>query len=224
MSKELLPLLWVDIETPGVNAYWYSSQPILEFGAIITDVNLNIQDTFHGYLDPGPYIYNHDNVPEVVHKMHTENGLWKDIKSAPPAPSILNWYYLHGARYLSAEHLDYSVNQWLRTFFDVDDDEYGFVKLAGSGVSHFDSRIIKRQLSLTWHCLDGFDHDTKPTLDLGVVRRLLTYYGMEQLWPDRSNLRPLDEILRPHRALDDLEIFINQARALRGTLTDLLNK
>lgn len=72
--------------------------------------------------------------------------------------------------------------------------------MAGSGVSHFDRRFIETQMPElnSWFVY--------PHLDSGVVRRFFEVAG-------REDLIPSDGSDKPHRALDDCRIHLEEARA-----------
>lgn len=225
---ESLPLIWIDIETPGVP---YQQYP-LEIAAIITDPNLNYANNqvFHGYSRL-PSSYDKTRIPNVVQQMHTDNGLWDALNSAPNAPVFgSSYYYQPGSLYASSGYLDHALAIWIVEFFGNNPSEWNWdttlVRLAGSGVSHFDSRVLHQYFPLTWTLLDGFsDPNVKPTLDLGVVRRFLQTFDLGHLWTEtEKGLGALPEALTAHRALDDVELFIEQARSLRGVLAEISEK
>ena len=229
MTDNTLPLIWMDFETPGV---LYAQHP-LETAAIITDANLNYspQQEFHA-LCRLPQDFDKTRIPEVVRQMHTDNGLWNDLNNAPSAPPFGdNYYYQRGSLYDRASSVDYALALWITEFFGYELGYYldyvkePLVRLAGSGVSHFDSRILLGHFPLTWTLIAGFDAETKPTLDIGVVRRFLQTFDLDNIWTETiKGMGALPEALTAHRALDDVELFIEQARSLRGHLAEISEK
>lgn len=208
-------ILWLDLETTGVplEEPWdlTGNEPaILEVGAILTDWNLTPVGTeFHALIAPPPNFLG-SRLPDAVREMHVESGLLMDVSPESQYPR-----YLHTDTV--DEHLAMHINDVCSDYdFDVTRIEQPYrVMLAGSGVSHYDSRWIKHFLPLTWNCLKGYDNETKPTLDLGVIRRFLTVAGLPHLIaPDFSPAHSLT----PHRALDDVKNFIAQAQWYRDTL------
>lgn len=75
------------------------------------------------------------------------------------------------------------------------------VMLAGSGVGHFDRRFIAAQMP----ALDGWLQ--YPCLDVGVLRRAVRFAGRDDLIP-----REGDHSLKPHRALDDVLLHLDEWR------------
>ena len=121
MSKEYKYMFWTDLETTGSEL---ADHQIIEIGAAITDMKLNVLDG-REYVLPltGEY-----EIKPIVQEMHARNGLWKDV---------------HASKNVLAD-VDVEIAEWIRKFNGSD-----HMWLAGSGVSHFDRQFIKRDLPLT---------------------------------------------------------------------------
>lgn len=76
------------------------------------------------------------------------------------------------------------------------------VALAGSGVGHFDRRF----LAVHMPALDK--HLAYPVLDIGTIRRAIQWWAPGWV-PDQDGAKP-------HRALDDVQIHLDDARAYRA--------
>lgn len=203
-------IMWFDMEATGD-----SDQDIpLEIAAVLTDWDLNYVSRYHSLVQI-PEDFNLDYVLPVVREMHSVNGLWGELASAHNhdlstfAPEVDNEFlgWLAHATNRYDEQTDGKVLETLN------------VRLAGSGVSHYDSRMIKRHFPLAWSQITGFSNDTKPTLDLGVIRRFLQTMGLDYLVaPNEFDTLPNH---RAHRAMDDVILFIEQARWYRRMLKQI---
>lgn len=89
-----------------------------------------------------------------------------------------------------------------RAMIDKHLDDDVEVLLAGSGVSHFDRPLIDRRLPLLAERLHYAN------LDLGVLRRTLGYLGLQPEGRDSV----------PHRAMGDIELFLDEFRGYRNLL------
>lgn len=77
--------------------------------------------------------------------------------------------------------------------------------LAGSGVSHFDRRFLEAQMPSFTKWLRYY------SVDVGVLRRSLQLIG-------RGDLVPAINDRKPHRALDDIRLHIEEMRHYRRVL------
>ena len=75
------PFLWVDIETTGLDAYAPYAR-ILEIGLAVTDHNLVLGDSIVVMVGPAPVDAEVELWDPFVQKMHTENGLIRDLRDA----------------------------------------------------------------------------------------------------------------------------------------------
>lgn len=114
-------MFWTDLECTGSDL---DSHQIIEIGAAITDLDLNVLDGREYVL---PLLRDYEIDP-IVQEMHTRNRLWSDV-----AKSTLSIYTV-----------DEELAAWIRKYNGSD-----HMWLAGSGVSHFDRQFFKRDLPLT---------------------------------------------------------------------------
>ncbi len=94
MFKPLPPLLWLDIETTGLN----ETQQPLELALVATDANLDVEDSYTGIFQWDKQLHDLSWSP-VAKIMHVANGLIKAITSAGPQPeSECEWLVVEGAK------------------------------------------------------------------------------------------------------------------------------
>lgn len=141
-SSELCPLLWFDCETTGLDK---QHDQIIEVAAFITTPTVPYERLdrghFHSLVQPEPpYV-----VGDYVLRMHTLNGLWREL-TTEPAPSLAE---------VERELVAYIG----RTVGGSK------VTLAGSGVATFDMQFIERRMPRVHKRLTYF------TFDTGVIRR-----------------------------------------------------
>lgn len=173
-------LAWLDLETTGTDEH---SDDVIEVGIVLTDAKLHV--IADGTWKVAPQGRTVDAAfaaaSPVVQRMHNRNGLWSDLaKSA-----------------LTREQADAWITQWML-------DTTGgrkHVGLAGSGVAHFDRRFIAAQLPKLDKAL------TYWSLDVGVVRRALSFCGRDDLIPTAG-----DGATKTHRALDDARQHLAEFR------------
>lgn len=118
-------LIWTDLETFGLNP---ETDPIIEVGFIVTDLDLNILDEKNWLIWNISYESRYTDFKEqdnFVYKMHEKSKLWQDAREA-------------GQPAIEVEH---SILQWL-TNHKVDT---GKDPLCGSSV-HFDRSMFDAQL------------------------------------------------------------------------------
>jgi oligoribonuclease len=70
-------LVWLDIETTGLNA---DKEVILEIGFKVTDLEFKTLDQHQVLIWDKGYNFAHDNAPKFVQNMHTESDLWTHAK------------------------------------------------------------------------------------------------------------------------------------------------
>lgn len=189
-------VLWLDLETDGT-----PEQHIIEVGCILTDQTSAFNEIArHDWIVSPPWKPHFDprdpnRVPlgmqSVVREMHTASGLWDDVMDAvygrmSTAQLVGEWLNDHGA---TTTH----------------------IPLAGSGVAHFDSRILAQ------HMPDLRERLTYYALDIGAVRRFV--HGVKGLpWYGAADAKP-------HRALADAAIHLEEARwFLRNVALELTDE
>lgn len=180
-------ICWLDLETAGSTP---DVDYVLEIGAVMTTDTLTELSTLRTLVRPPDALLLWD-VDPIVLEMHSANGLWSDV-------------FARGTDVANADRI---VSEWLREV-----SQGAEIRLAGSGVSHFDHDVIRRRLPLTWARLDGYNDHVKPTIDVGVIRRFLKTTGLEHLVPDLGDI--------PHRALDDAQRFVTEAREYRRIFSE----
>ena len=204
-DKPAIYYAWFDCETTGSTA----SDVVLEVALVITDSHFNTLWQTYDLIDAdlnAPGI----SLPEIVADMHNDSGLWYDWKN--PAnfkfPSCRDW---DAYAVKNIQRVFDKAKYWLPNGFEL--------KLAGSGVSHFDSLIIKRDMPYLWNLLKGFEGSDmlKPTADVGVIRR---FYQDLNLGPFPNTFEECNftvpksqvDTMVPHRAMYDVLLSIAQVQ------------
>lgn len=185
LTKDAEAILWIDLETTGTDE---ALDEILEIGAIVTDfefTNIGQRQTVIPISMHG--LERVKSVP-VVYDMHTTNNLLVECEHASP----INY--------------DQDLHDWVRKFVPT-----GKTLLAGSGISHFDRRFIRKYMPLT----DALT--VYPVLDIGTVRRFFRYCGFDSL------RTPFDPATKTHRALDDIQAHLWEARHYKDKIHELLS-
>lgn len=173
----------LDLETTGLDE---KSGAIIEVGCVMVDGHLDPLDTFESLAYPVV-----DADPELWHpkvaEMHRASGLLEACLDYDN-PSIFQ--------------VDLRLATWL---LRLGGDEQ--VKLAGSGVSHFDSRWLAYWMPHTRALLSHW------TYDVGVVRR----FAVDIVGLDNPHDVTAD---KPHRALADAWLHLEEMRAWRDLLSE----
>lgn len=187
-------LLWMDLETTGSDE---DMDEIIEIGALLTDFELNqVGRTFSQVYQPDDTALGRLIKNDVVREMHTANGLLAEcIRAKHYARNSLdvnNW-------------LNYEINRKQRR---GPVEKFRFM-LAGSGVGHFDREFISRYLPDLDNLL------VFAPLDVGMVRRFLKVSGVEPSHADNTDQKN-------HRALDDVILHLEEARAYRDWFQECL--
>ena len=161
-DKDHKYIFWLDLETTGSEL---KGNCIIEVGAAITDMSLNVLDARTYTVNPGTFMFKMD---DVVREMHTKNGLLAEI-------------------YKSDQHIgtvDKELAEWIRKY-----NGSNHMAFAGSGVGHFDRKFIRRDMPLLDKRL------THWSLDVGVLRRVFKYLLFAPEWPeDNKSHRALDDV------------------------------
>jgi len=168
MSEKPVPLLWLDLETTGLN----DDDQILEVAACITTPTAPFDrldtERFHALVVPeSPYL-----VGDTVVAMHARNGLWNQIASLEdPKPRIRD------------------AERDLLAF--IGRTCHGSkVTLAGSGVARFDYGMLQRYMPRVANRLTYF------TFDTGVIRRWSRACGLPSEHTEMSTHRAWDDVMR----------------------------
>lgn len=142
MSNEAKYLVFLDLETSGLDP---SVHEILEFGAVITDMDLNELARFHRVIQPEATSWD-QHMSDFVREMHTASGLLDELLDSP----------------LTTSGVETAMCAELYRFGKPGD----FV-LAGSGVSHFDRRFLDAQMPELAALFAYY------SIDVGILRRTL---------------------------------------------------
>lgn len=180
-------LLWIDLETTGLDPVFDS---ILEVGAILTDLDLNPLAGYREMIKPDRVTVERlRSAPDVVLQMHQESGLIKDLKNAT----------------VSLAEVEQELVRMLKekTSFSP-----GEISLAGSGVAHFDRRVITHQMKELDRWLTYYSYD------IGVFRRMATMFnhGQQVIPPIRESYQ---EGFKAHRAWGDVTAHHKEAVAFQ---------
>lgn len=174
---------WIDLETTGNK----DDDSIIEVGFVLTDRDLNEEFAGAWVIHPWDWNYLRKRMEPVVVEMHEQNGLLDEL-------NMFGWGAYGPAK------ADREVAAILQ--------EYGkgnHIPLAGSGVSHFDRKYIRKELPKTSDLLSYWAYD------IGAVRRFLKWWDIPT---PGSALRQA----KTHRALDDIREHIAETRIIRDTL------
>lgn len=178
-------LVVVDLETTGLDEMEHA---LLEVGAVLLDEQLCPQAEFSRTVFPVEWA---EWEPQAQ-KMHDANGLSAEAALSPLSPSdvdLLAWDWLDRQRR------------------ECGNPDESFV-LAGSGVSHFDRRWMKRDLPRFESLF------TYWSIDIGHLRRFATrVVGMDDPVPVTEK--------KPHRALDDALLHVQELQGWAEVLGGL---
>lgn len=178
-------LLWIDLETTGTNE---NLDSIIEVAAILTTPDLEVElGQFEAVMQPPEISWQRLLDNEYVLAMHKANGLYDLIEQGQSEV----WPHIG---MVEDEMMDWLAVHQIRAHR---------VALAGSGVAHFDRRFIQ-----AW--MPNLDNHLRYwSIDVGVLRRSWT------MWTDSPlPSSGLDEA-KTHRAMDDVRLHLEEARAFR---------
>lgn len=187
------PLLWVDLETTGSDP---TKDCIIEVGAIVTTQDLAELDRARWTVTPTDEALGRMMRTKPVREMHEANGL---------LAALLRPDLAEGADVPSAVHdVTADVLRWLNgTSRTLGRPDGSMFILAGSGVGHFDRQFIRRYMPQLDRLLRYW------CIDVGVIRRSVQMWGT---LPEGGDLT----VQKNHRALDDAEKHLDEARAYRA--------
>lgn len=159
-------MVWIDVETTGLDP---THDQLLEVAMVITDAELE-PVAGASYVVRWTEFY---GVNEVVHKMHTENGLFEECRASR--------IYL--------QEIDAKLADLLRQQ-GID----GNAPLCGSTI-HFDRAFVKRDLPLT-HAKLHYRN-----VDVSSLKELVIRWAPELEWPKKDHHRAMPDIYESIKAL-----------------------
>ena len=193
-------LVWVDLETTGLKP---ETSQILEVALVITDVNLNVIDTYDSVIMPYTHLLvdTWPGMEEVVRDMHTKSGLLDECRAAFASThskgAVKNNLINRIAHYFPADHKPRPP-------------------LCGSTVS-FDRAMLK------WHMPEVLDLLHYRNMDVSTVKQLAECWRPDAHARVREKLG-LDEngkqIEAEHRALPDIMFSIRELKTYRLEIFD----
>jgi len=181
-------IIFLDLECTGTGGEGNEPDPdayILEIGLVMTDHSpyLNEVDRKNIILPIWPHEV--DALLPVVLEMHTKNSLLTDCKTLAVG-------LLPSERPRILREIDVYLAGWMKQF-----SKKSHIKLAGSGVPHFDRKFIKRDLPFFNATLTHY------ALDIGSTRRQLELAGVEI---------PTKFAYKSHRAVEDAAFHAQEMR------------
>lgn len=175
--------LWLDFETTGLDEF---KDKVIEVAAILTDDGFRELQVVNQLISlPPGYAHWEEWSDKFVVDMHKKSGLYKDWNAAVAGGTATN--------YLDAEDL-------ICDMLPVG----GKVILAGSGVSHFDFRFIRRYMPALAERLFWCP------LDVGQIEEWLKVSGRKNCTYDE--MKPSERARKTHRALDDIRYHLDEGR------------
>ena len=187
-------ILWVDLETTGTEE---DKDDIIEVGSILTDFEFNTLDEFEIAVRPTAGALARMMFNPIVREMHTNNGLLEECLNSKDT--------IEYAQEVMLRWMNHAINK-KSTRGPV--EKFRFM-LAGSGVGHFDRRFIRQHMPKLDKLL------SHGPLDVGAVRRFLKVSDVELATVPSSDAKN-------HRALDDIRLHLEEARAYRQALVQRL--
>ncbi|WP_433673912.1 exonuclease domain-containing protein [Microbacterium gorillae] len=174
-----LAYLWTDLETTGLEL----TDDLLEVSVIATDKDLNELETFTTLVRPTRSTFVQIASKDIVFRMHESSGLLADLESerGTQAPAI--WEIGDALIALLERHRDPSAPP---------------VRLAGGGVSHFDSPYLKH-----WTPKFASLLHYRP-LDISQVAQAYTDATGSKLFGEKTG--------KAHRAEADIREDLDRAR------------
>ena len=177
--------LWLDLETTGLDCY---SDRIMEVAAILTGTDLVELGRNHVVLPLDDTAWDRLRSNAFVFGMHAKTGLLAECAET----KNVDGQALHAAdHYLS-----------LVICRLIPDGVEANIRLAGSGVSHFDLAFVRRFLPKTMQLLDW-----RP-FDVGQMEEWFVHCGL----PTYDDTYPGEKARKTHRAMDDIEYHLSEAR------------
>jgi len=194
MSSYATHLLWIDLETPSLpNGNDYSRVPILEVGAILTDISLNKIDGYTEVVGMTKHTADILQSNPFVVDMHKKSGLIKDS-----IDSSFTCEQIEGD--LLSMLSDHNLKK-------------GSVALAGSGVASFDYPVIKEHMPRLADMLEYYVYD------VGIFRRLFKAVSPRDVINPSDHKYGNKKV---HRAMADIEDHLGEAKDYQKALGILI--
>lgn len=179
-------LLWCDLETTGLEVVTGSKEDqILEGAFLTTDFDLRKYAGFSEVVKLKKSGLERIRGNEYVLDMHKRNGLLKETAKADSNMTV--------------RALEEQAIELIKTSTTAEKKE---VRLAGSGIAHFDAEIIRELMPELWSWLDY------SLVDIGIFRR------MSKMFAKRDIVNPTDASYgdkKLHRAWEDVLGHIEEA-------------
>lgn len=175
-------LLWVDLEATGSK----DDDPIIEVGALVTDqvAPWDEIESYSSVCKPEDPEWD-QGIKDVVVEMHTVNGLFDDVRASSCTLG--------------------EIEDDLIEILARNGKRHEFT-LAGSGVGHYDRRLIRTQMPRLEKWL------RYPNFDIGDVRRLMSFAGRGDLIRAGVSQGQPGEVNKAHRGLADIRDHVAEAR------------
>ena len=184
-----LQYLVLDFETTGLEE---RADDIIEVAVIGTDVELNEKFRYETCVKPTASGMTRLLDNEYVLNMHRGNGLFDIVQSGVE----------HGKAIPSLAQVDAEIAKRIDMYCHVmSDGTMKLITLAGSGVSHFDTRFIRARMP------ELHSRITPSTFDVGGFRRQYERWNGFDLTDANES--------KTHRAMDDVECHLEEMRAFR---------
>lgn len=185
--SDSLHFLILDLETTGLDEH---QDGIIEIAAIGTNRDLDPLFEFSAVIKPSQSARARLEANEFLMDMHASNGLLDAIASPIVALDLDNAVAL----LIACIETHRGPNSPAQ------------IILGGSGVSHFDYRMLQA------HAPQLVEHLFYSTFDVGVLRRAyLTFTGHDLVDANEH---------KTHRAMDDVECHLAEARAFRTMMLE----
>jgi len=198
-------ILWIDFETTDLDK---RDCELLEVAVVLTDDRMAsgaLATVYWSLMRPMSTATWKSRMGDYVRDMHTANGLIDEIdQSGPALPTVER---------VEMEIIEF-IDQWLPVIGGRGVGG-GLVPVAGSGTSHFDIQVLEYRMPELAARLTYWSYD------VGAVRRFLR--DMTDL-DDLGFVDPPDSSAATHRARDDVESHIGEARQYQRLLQTIVPK
>lgn len=182
-------ILFLDLECTGSGGEGLIpnvDEHMLEIGLVMTDHTPYLNEVARKNIILPIWPEEEEALVPVVREMHTKNSLLTDCRAlaegltADERPRILR-------------EVDTMLAGWMKQF-----SKKSHIKIAGSGIPHFDRKFIKRDLRFFDACLTHY------ALDIGSTRRQLEIAGV--------SLPKANVMFKSHRAVEDAAMHAQEMR------------